>query len=70
MLESPYLVGFKVFYDTTLLESQMHVGLVNAFKARQYLKEYGRKEYHPLPKFFHDILEEKPLCKYHLHKEL
>ena len=53
MLESPHRVGFKACYDTTLHESQMHVGLAKAFKTRQYLKVYGRKEYHPLPKFFH-----------------
>ena len=70
MLESPYRVGFKVCQGTTLLESQMHVGLVKAFKARQHLKEYGRKEYHPLPKFFQAVLEEKPLCKHRLQKEL
>jgi hypothetical protein len=53
MLESPYRVGFKACLGTTLLESQMHVGIVKAFKARQHLKVYGRKEYHPWPKFFH-----------------
>ena len=48
----------------------MHVGLVKAFKTRQYLKEFGRKEYHPVPMFFLSVVKDKPLCKHRLQGEL
>jgi hypothetical protein len=40
----------------------MHVGFVKTFKTRQYLKEYGRKEYHPFPMFFSCLYWKTNLC--------
>ena len=48
----------------------MRVGLVKTFKTQQYVKECGRKEYHPFPIVLLFIVKDKPLCKHRLQKEL